>query len=540
LNEFFVPNTNELKLQRVGRLVARYDSFNSREMIFRIVVEGAISILSPKIFSSDCVFEIIEMKKFKKSDNEIRHIIWCRGIPSKEMSLSLNSLGKGNVWTQSEITVKSDASQGLIAIFIGLKSLAYHIVNWSPKSVIRDLDYLFELVLRQLGRLQQFWYRPRNLKGKYSKAWIFIDRPLFGDDNAEHLYRYVKNEHPEINSFYLLKRESKDWTRLEHEGFDLIPIGSPHWKAAFLQADVVLSSQVSRSSVNPFPMHFHRHLSRKFVFLRHGIGISNRHTWLNKWNIDLMVVGTPWEYEEIVNGDSFKFTNVEVKATGLARYDKLFLSAEPHSVSLDTILIMPTWRKEFVKFTGTGANNGARSINQDSFENSKFFLEWGNFLTNPKLKQIGMDNGVKFRLLLHPNLASLLNFFELPDFIELHDSTGDSFQDTLLKAKALITDYTSVAFDMAYINRPTLYMQFDKYEFFQADSSSSRVKNLDYVAKGFGPVAANSEQLINNLSEFLIDGLDPKYYERMTNFFSYKDADSRKRIIDEVLKKVGS
>ena len=53
MNEFFVPNTNELKLQRIGRLVARYDSFNSREMIFRIVVEGAISILSPKVFSSD-------------------------------------------------------------------------------------------------------------------------------------------------------------------------------------------------------------------------------------------------------------------------------------------------------------------------------------------------------------------------------------------------------------------------------------------------------------------------------------------------------
>ena len=93
---------------------------------------------------------------------------------------------------------------------------------------------------------------------------------------------------------------------------------------------------------------------------------------------------------------------------------------------------------------------------------------------------------------------------------------------------------------MAYINRPTLYMQFDKYEFFRADSRSSSVNNLDYVAKGFGPVAANSEQLINNLSEFLIDGLDPMYYERMNNFFFYKDADSRKRIIDEVLKKVGS
>jgi CDP-glycerol glycerophosphotransferase (TagB/SpsB family) len=404
------------------------------------------------------------------------------------------------------------------------------------KAMIRDLENIFEVSLKPIAKYQHSWYRRRGLTRGYEKAWIFIDRPMFADDNAEHLFRYVKNQHPEINSFYALNKDSKDWVRLEHEGFNLIPIGDPEWKAALLEAQVVLSSHMSLASTNPLPFYFNRYASRKFVFLRHGIGISNRHTWLNRRNVDLMVVSTPWEYEELVKKDTFKFTEIDVKATGLARYDELFIAAETHQKVLNTVLIMPTWRKEFVRFIGI--KKGARSIDADAFKNSKFFLEWGNFLNSPKLEQLAQDHGIRFRLLLHPNLVLLLDYLHIPEHFELHETTGDTFQEAILKSKLLITDYTSVAFDMAYINRPTLYLQFDKDDFLQIEKD--KVRNLDYKYEGFGPVADNSNELISNLSEYLINGIDPVYEQRMKEFFFYKDANSRKRIIDEVLKRVVS
>ncbi len=55
---------------------------------------------------------------------------------------------------------------------------------------------------------------------------MFIDRDIQADDNGEHLYRYVESHYPDINSLFVLRRESHDWDRLKREGFRLIPFGS--------------------------------------------------------------------------------------------------------------------------------------------------------------------------------------------------------------------------------------------------------------------------------------------------------------------------
>ena len=534
LDELQIPDsrkTNSLKIE------AQQDVYHHQEKLFRIIATGALSIANPLLSSNSEKFEIVALKKFKTSSGSIEHIFWYRGTPCQGMKLSLEFVEANNSSVKSEVTVKTgDSVRFIFTLYQNLKRATYHIIHRSLKGLIQDLENIFESNLKSIAKYQHAWYRRRGLTSGFERAWIFIDRPLSADDNAEHLYRYVKKEHPEINSFYMLKKESKDWLRLEREGFRLIPIGAPEWKAALLEAEAVLSSHMSLASTNPLPFYFTRYVSRKFIFLRHGIGISNRHTWLNRRNVDLMVVSTPWEYEELVEKDTFKFTEIDVKGTGIARYDELFTAATAHyKKDLETILIMPTWRKEFVRFIGI--KKGTRSIDTDAFKNSKFFLEWGSFLNNPILEQLGRDHGIRFRLLLHSNLISLLDFLEIPKHFELHEATGDTFQQALLKSRALITDYTSVAFDMAYINRPTLYLQFDKNEFLQIDNG--QVRNLDYKNEGFGPVAANNNELINNLSEFLVDGLDPKYVERMNEFFFYKDANSRKRIMDEVLKRVG-
>ena len=63
----------------------------------------------------------------------------------------------------------------------------------------------------------------------YRDAWVFMDRDTEADDNAEHLYRYVRANHPDINAFFVLRREAPDWRRLEEEGFRLLEFNStPH------------------------------------------------------------------------------------------------------------------------------------------------------------------------------------------------------------------------------------------------------------------------------------------------------------------------
>ena len=49
--------------------------------------------------------------------------------------------------------------------------------------------------------------------------------------------------------------------------------------------------------------------------------------------------------------------------------------------------------------------------------------------------------------------------------IKIVDKTEKSIQELLRECKYLITDYSSVAFDFAYMKKPLQYFQFDYEEF---------------------------------------------------------------------------
>lgn len=73
-------------------------------------------------------------------------------------------------------------------------------------------------VLRRMTRSQA-------MRKRFCGAWFFVDKDTEADDNAEHLYRWVLHHHPEINAWFVLNRDSRDWRRLEAEGFRLVPFG---------------------------------------------------------------------------------------------------------------------------------------------------------------------------------------------------------------------------------------------------------------------------------------------------------------------------
>src|SRR6185295_18778939 len=72
--------------------------------------------------------------------------------------------------------------------------------------------------------LRQWAALPR-VRKRYAEGWIFIDRDMQADDNGEHLYRWVRRNHPQINAFFVLRKSSRDWDRLKKEGFRLLEFG---------------------------------------------------------------------------------------------------------------------------------------------------------------------------------------------------------------------------------------------------------------------------------------------------------------------------
>ena len=49
------------------------------------------------------------------------------------------------------------------------------------------------------------------VRQKFARAWVFMDRDIDADDNAEHLYRWVRKHHPEVNAWFA----RQEFARLE-------------------------------------------------------------------------------------------------------------------------------------------------------------------------------------------------------------------------------------------------------------------------------------------------------------------------------------
>uniref|UniRef100_UPI001F15C160 CDP-glycerol glycerophosphotransferase family protein n=1 Tax=Cronobacter dublinensis TaxID=413497 RepID=UPI001F15C160 len=66
-----------------------------------------------------------------------------------------------------------------------------------------------------------------------------------------------------------------------------------------------------------------------------------------------------------------------------------------------------------------------------------------------------------WRFFPHFNILPYLEGFDVPEFIDVITHVTGSIQETFNRAALMITDYSSVAFEMAVQNKQTIYYQFD-------------------------------------------------------------------------------
>ena len=138
----------------------------------------------------------------------------------------------------------------------------------------------------------------------------------------------------------------------------------------------------------------------------------------------------------------------------------------------------------------------------------------------------------------HANSQAYLDngAFDIPGYITIHHSgTRNDMQQAFAEASALVTDYSSVAFEMAYINRQTIYYQFDEEEFFSGTQAYAK-GYFDYRQDGFGPVTTDEESLIAAIDDLARNGFIPDkvYQERFDSTFEYRDGKSCQRVYERI------
>jgi CDP-glycerol glycerophosphotransferase (TagB/SpsB family) len=161
---------------------------------------------------------------------------------------------------------------------------------------------------------------------------------------------------------------------------------------------------------------------------------------------------------------------------------------------------------------------------------------YNSLLNNKKLINYIEKNNIHIDFVLHKNLKKYKEkFYTYSNNITINNNKDINIQDLFNKSDFLITDYSSLFFDMAYRHKPILYYQFD-YEKFR--EMHYKEGYFSYERDGFGPVVYTEDKLIKSIIKYCDNKFvtEDKYLNRMINFFPKRDKYNSYRIVREVEK----
>ena len=368
----------------------------------------------------------------------------------------------------------------------------------------------------------------KKIDSSYSNngTWIFLDRLDKADDNAEYLYRWIADHHPNQKIKFALYASSPDWQRLEKDGFDLLAYGSKRWEQETKSCSVIISSQFDVLTFNPFQNGYFSG-TKKIVTLQHGVTKDNISKLVNHIPFDMFVTSMPRETDSIVkDGSPYSMLKKDVIQAGLPRHDQLV-----KQTAKTIILIAPTWRRSL--FSGSTYSFEVDSATRKVFSNSNFASSWKELLFSEKLRDIAQEHHFSLVLKPHPNLDKFAKAgcFNIPPYITIDRES--SYMDLCAKTALLITDYSSLAFDVAYANGLVAYYQFDEEEFF---AQQTYVKGyFEYKRDGFGPVASDASSMVASIQRLLNDSsFRNQYRERIRLAFPVRDGNNCKRAYEAI------
>ena len=351
------------------------------------------------------------------------------------------------------------------------------------------------------------------------RYWLISEVDFDARDNGYHFFKYLNEKHKEINSIYLIQKNNPLYSVVASIGQTLEPGTFKHW-LIYIASKYKIFTYIHGCCPN---YHIrllmkHIHSTGKSIALKHGIS-KNLHPIYFKKNahLDMICCGAEPEYFFIDN--NFGYKHGVAQYTGFARFDAL------HDVKSDNeIFIMPTWRRWL-------SNIG--SINE--FKQTEYYKNWSTFLTSNALHEYKMKYGLSIYYYVHPVFNKYLDAFKeiSQDIVFLNSKDGNDIQSHLVSAKLLITDFSSVYFDFAYMKKPTIYYQFDEEKYYESHYIKAY---FDYRRDGFGPVVCNLDQLINALDYQLSNGflIEKQYMKNIDRFFPLNDNKNCERIFNAI------
>lgn len=377
------------------------------------------------------------------------------------------------------------------------------------------------LFLRILYRLTRFIYR-------HQKIWITFDKLYKAGDNGEYFYQYCKNNQDKVKCYYIINKDAYDYKRLKNDK-NVITFKSTKSYLKVLNSQCVFATHAGASNFMAFTggkeKYFRDLMNYDLFCLQHGLTIQDIPHLQNRVrdNTKLYFCASGNEIQNLLQ-PKYDYKEEVLLKTGIPRYDGLKNNDKRE------ILITPTWRSNMANtVTVIG---GTRPYYED-FKNTEYFKIFNTIINDKRLIEAARKYNYRITYLLHPTLTAQIDDFDKNDYVDIFTVTADqSYEKLLTESSLMVTDYSGVQYDFAYMRKPIIYFHPDELP------PHYGAGGIDYEKEGFGPIIKTIDQLVDELINKMKNDCknDKKYINRADNFFIYDDFDSCKRIYDETMK----
>lgn len=359
------------------------------------------------------------------------------------------------------------------------------------------------------------------LRGKHRDLWLICDTENEARDNGYWLFKYVREQHPEQEAVYAINRHSPDYARVAKLGATVHYGSLKHWIYYLLASKNISSQKMGKpNAAICYVLEVYGILRNVRVFLQHGIIMADlSYLYYPHTKMRLFVCSTYREWKYV--NDNYGYPQGYVQQLGICRLDGL----HDFQVKKGQVLIMPTWRMYI--------RNEIRSANHEKaleeFRATEYFQCWNALLNHKGLYELAEKWDLQIVFYPHREMQRFLDAFQISHpRVTVASWPQFDVQELLKSSACLITDFSSVALDFAYMKKPLLYYQFDTGKYRESHNASG---DFDYETDGFGPLLHDADRVIERLGQLAERGFgnEEVYLKRHASYFDLWDRDNCRR-----------
>jgi len=254
---------------------------------------------------------------------------------------------------------------------------------------------------------------------------------------------------------------------------------------------------------------------KKHVFLGHGVlALKKLNENFTEQNMRSVLCTVTSEEEARIFREELGFGSHQVAITGYPRFDAL----EDSSANYNEILVMPTHRRWVF------------GIEREKFVESEYYHRYMELINDPHLMQQLEDHDLTLNFYLHPSIGEHIDAFSGgSDRVKIIPYGQYALDDLMMRCKLLVTDYSSISWDLYFMGKPIVLYQFD-----MEDYENTWGSYIDLTKDSPGERAETKEELLKAIDDYIENGftLKEEIKEKRKSQFAYLDKNNAERVCE--------